>query len=124
MLWRLAIAVAVWGGVAAGQSGCTVTEEQKLATVGAQFSVGTSSVRVTLPSQLYPSQPTLVYMETTGDASYGMRLESGGEKAAVRDGAALRLHPKRNERLSIALALPDGQRCEWVPRVGTAKGEP
>ena len=124
MFWRLAVAVAVWGGVACGQPSCTIDAEQKLATVSARFAAGASAVRVTLPSRLYPSDPTLVYLEASGAAYEGIFLESGGERTAVRDGAALRLHPKRNARLSISLVLPDGRRCEWTPGVGTAKSEP
>jgi hypothetical protein len=124
-MWlRLTIAVAVWGGMAWGQPGCTVIEDQKIATVSGRFSAGTSAVTVTLPNRLYPSEPTFLYLETAGGGFEGMRLESGGDRTGVRDGAALRLHPKRNERLSISLTLADGRRCEWVPKVGTAKGEP
>src|ERR1035438_7359994 len=75
---------------------CTVQEEQRWRTLAAQFSVGSLSVKVTVPSVLVRS--TTVYLETstTDSARFDEKLllESGSEKVVIANGAALHLAPR------------------------------
>lgn len=124
---RVALLVSIASSaVAVGQQPCSVQETQRFATVTGRFLISSSSVSLTLPYVLYRSNPSLVYMQVSGsDLPNGLLLESGGERVRIEDGAALRLSPERNKRLTFAVVDRSGQHlCEWVTKVGTSKSNP
>jgi hypothetical protein len=69
---------------------------------------------------------SVIYMRVTGaDQPQDLFLDSGGEKVPIRDGGALHLSPKRNQRLIFSVTGPDNKSlCEWVAQVGTSKRDP
>ncbi len=105
---------------------CKVQETQRLDTVTGRFSLGLSSVTLTLPHELYRSDPSVVYMQVAGAGlSEEYLLASGREKVSIRDGGALHLFPQRNKRLTFSVIERDGHHlCDWVANVGTYKNGP
>jgi hypothetical protein len=96
------------------QPACKGDEQTRLRMVTERFSVGSETISITLPRDLFQSDLPLAYMEVSG-ANPGSRsdrlfLETSGVQTAVEDGAVLHLRPRVGERLLFALTTPEGQR--------------
>jgi hypothetical protein len=122
---------AAWPEPAFSQPSCTLQEERRLSTLTGRFSVGSMTVSLTLPRSLFGSDATTVYLEVAGGIATDREdllrdnpwldnpwLESGGTKVMIRNGAAIQLTPRVNERVVLSIASRDGQRlCAWTPTI-------
>jgi hypothetical protein len=117
-----------WTQPAFSQPGCTLQEERRLRTLTGRFSVGSMTVSLTLPRGLVHSDATTVFLEVSGGTATGpedLSVESGGAKVIVRNGAAIHLTPRVNERVVFSIAGRDGQRlCVWTPTIKVSAGSP
>ena len=109
-----------------GQPGCANQERRwGLRLWTARFSAGAAAVTVTLPWQLFRRDVVTVFPEVSGDLPQRLFLETGGEKVAVENGAALHIFPKVGERVILSLATADGRPlCTWQPPVRVAAHGP
>lgn len=107
------LALRAVAGTGAPQS-CMVEEQQQWRVVTGRFSTGSRTVTLTMPSSVRGR--TTVFIETSAPAADKLFLESGSERVAVENGAALHLEPRAGERLILALSSESGQQlCTWQP---------
>ncbi len=122
---RLLCLVSLFHGAIAAPN-CTVRDERGLWTVSGHFSVGSSTVSLTLPWSLYSDGAVLFQEVTTSKSSAApekLILETEGAIAPVEDGAAVALKPKQRERIVFTLRDKDGQAlCTWAPAVHQLQG--
>ncbi len=99
---------------ALAQPDCTVQAQERLASATARFSVGSTSIAVTVPVGFRVEFLT-VYLEVTNPQP-GLFLQIGAQKIPVRDGASFNLDPEVDERPVFSLVNGDGGRlCSWQP---------
>jgi len=115
-----------------GQATCTVEESRKLWTVTAHFLAPPLTVNITLPSALN-LEPAKVYLEVANSGTTALSrqlfMETGGERVAIENGAAIHVTPTARgglrERLAFSLSNEAGQTlCTWMPLIRVSKRLP
>ena len=115
--------------VCLAQPSCTVHEQRMLRTITGQFSVGSTTVRLTLPTGVSERSPVVLFPEVSSLSPVGSQaalfLATAHDRTAVESGASLHVKPNAAERLVFTLADAEGRDlCSWAPSVRVSRYNP
>jgi len=99
---------------ALAQPPCTVQTEERLASATTRFSVGPTTVAMTVPVGFRVNFLT-VYLEVNNPQP-DLFFQTGSQKVPAADGAAISLEPEIDARPAFTILNGQGQRlCSWQP---------
>jgi hypothetical protein len=93
---------------------CRVQTEERLASATTRFSIGSTTVAITVPVGFRVEFLT-VYLEVSNPQP-DLALQTGAQNIPIRDGSSFSMEPEVDERPTFAITDREGTRlCSWQP---------